>query len=272
MRNQILLLAGAALALGLAHGADASTLYGATYTGNTSDLYTFDQATGAATFIGATGQNIGDMTNIGQSLVGIDLTNNALWTLNAATGAASGEVDISGTRGTITSIAWDPVTKVLYGNTTDSFSGSDVLYTIDAVTGVATLVGDLGATNMFALGFSQTGALFGAAGSGFFGINTATGAASLVGPTGFTTFDLASRPEDNVLFGSPGDDSLLTFNTATGAGSAVGPFGASLNIAGLAFLGGGVPEPATWAMMITGLGLAGASLRARRRAFAGAAA
>lgn len=32
--------------------------------------------------------------------------------------------------------------------------------------------------------------------------------------------------------------------------------------------GGGVPEPATWALMILGLGAAGARLRSRRRAFA----
>jgi hypothetical protein len=35
-------------------------------------------------------------------------------------------------------------------------------------------------------------------------------------------------------------------------------------------LAGGVPEPATWAMMILGAGLAGASLRRNRRAVAGA--
>lgn len=267
------LMAGAALALILASAADASTLFGATYTGGTSDLYTFDQATGAATFVGATGQNIGDMTSIGHDLVGIDLTSNALWTLSAATGAASNSVAITGTRGTITSIAWDPVTQVLYGDTTDSFSGSDLLYSIDANTGAATFVGDLHATNLFGLGFDRTGALFASdAGDGFYSVSTSTGAASLIGHSGLTTYDLAARPEDNLLFGTPGASELSTFNTATGLGTPVGGFGASLNIAGLAFVGGGVPEPASWALMIGGFGLAGATLRARRKMGAAATA
>jgi len=42
-----------------------------------------------------------------------------------------------------------------------------------------------------------------------------------------------------------------------------GPF-SSLLSSGLTVTGGGVPEPATWAMMIGGFGLAGAALRRRR--------
>jgi len=272
MRVQFL-LAGAALALGLAHGAAASTLYGATYTGSASDLYSIDQSTGAATLIGATGQNIGDMTNIGNSLIGIDLTNNKLWTLDAATGLAFNGVSITGTRGTITSIAWDPLSKLLYGDTTNAFSGSDLLYTIDATTGAASLVGTLGASDLFGLGFGQSGALFGSDSiGGVFNVNTGTGAAGLIGPSGvFSLYDLALRPEDHVMFGSPGTNpGLLTIDTATGAATSVGSFGAPLNIAGLAFIGGGVPEPDAWALMIGGLALAGASLRARRRASAAA--
>ena len=271
MRAHIL-FAGAALALSLAHGAAASTLYGATFTGApTSNLYTLDQSTGAATLVGAIGQNIGDMTNVGGSLVGVDLTNNALWTINASTGAASNQLSISGTRGTITSIAWDPVSHTLYGDTTSAFSGSDLLYTIDTTTGAANFVGALGATNVYGLGFSQGGALFGTDSLGnLLGVSTSTGAASLIGATGFTNvFDLASRPGDDVMFATPGGNNLLTLNTATGAASVVGPFGPSLNIAGLAFLSA-VPEPSGWAMMIVGVGLAGGAMRARRKAAAAA--
>jgi len=54
-------IAAAALALAVSSGAaNASNLYGATYTAVTSDLYSIDQTTGAATLIGATGKNIGD--------------------------------------------------------------------------------------------------------------------------------------------------------------------------------------------------------------------
>ena len=40
------------------------------------------------------------------------------------------------------------------------------------------------------------------------------------------------------------------------------------DVAACSFSSGGVPEPATWAMMIGGLGLAGVALRRRRRAYA----
>jgi hypothetical protein len=266
-----LVLGAAALTLSIACGgaAGASSLYGTTYTGSTSDLYSINQTTGAATFIGSTGKNLGDLTNVGGSLVGIDLTADTLWTISATTGAASSGVAVTGTRGTITSVAWDPVTKTLYGDTTDAFSGSDILYQINATTGVATAVGGLGATDIYGLGFGQDGTLYGSdAGGALYNVSTTSGAASFIGNTGVTSvFDIASRPEDGVLFAGPADDSsLLTLNRTTGAGTEVGPFGASLNIAGLAFLGGagGVPEPAAWAMMLAGFGLVGGAMRARR--------
>lgn len=56
-----------------------------------------------------------------------------------------------------------------------------------------------------------------------------------------------------VLPVSPGQQELVISGTSGGAGSYSGT---------LAFA---VPEPATWAMMISGFGIAGAALRARRR-------
>lgn len=264
------LLTGAALALSLASGASASTLYGATYTGApTSDLYSLNQTTGAATLIGAIGKNVGDLTNVGGGLVGIDLSSNSLWTISTSNGAASNNVAITGTTGQITSIAWNPLTNVLYGDTTNAFSGSDILYSINVTTGVATSIGGLGATNLFGLGFGQDGALFGTDQIGkLYSVNTSTGSAGVVGNSGFCClYDLASRPEDNVLFASPDSSNLLTLNKTTGAGTLVGPIG-RLNIAGLAFVGGGVPEPTSWALMITGFGFAGGALRRRRAVIA----
>jgi hypothetical protein len=273
MFRKSIIAAALALGIGSAGAAGASDLYGATYTGSLSDLFSIDQTTGAATLIGATGKNIGDMTNVGGSLVGIDLSTNTLWTLDAATGAASGGLAVTGTRGTITSIAWDPTTQQLFGNTTNGFSGSDILYTIDTVTGAATTVGNLGVTNLYGLGFGQDGSLFASdTGGTLYGVNTATGAAGAIGASGFfSLFDLASRPEDNVLFATPDLNNLLTLNKATGAGALVGGLGGSFNMAGLAFLGAPVPEPGAWALMIGGFALAGMALR-RRRSLALAAA
>jgi hypothetical protein len=271
MTRKHIVAAALALGLSIAGTAQASTLFGATFTGApTSALYVINQTTGAATLVGNIGQEIGDLTNIGGALRGIDITGNRLWTISDLTGAASGAVNISGTRGAITSIAYNPLTQLLYGNTTSAFSGSDILYQINAVTGAATAIGTgLGVTDLFGLGFGQTGVLYASNSSGaLYGVNLTTGVASLIGTsTTGALFDLATRPEDNVLFGSPGNNNLLTLNKTTGAGTVVGPFGSSLNIAGLAFLGA-VPEPTTWGMMIAGFGIVGASMRRRRRILA----
>lgn len=264
----------AALCLAAAGGASASTLYGTTYAGTPqSNLFSVNQTTGALTLIGNTGKNIGDLTSIDNGLVGIDLTSNTLYSIDTSTAAASGGVAITGSTGVITSIAWDPVSRVLYGNTTSGFGGGDALYRIDTGTGAATFVGALGVTDIYALGFGQDGTLFGVSNAGsLLSINTGTGAATSIGSTGFgLTFDIAARPEDNTLFGATSSAySLLTLDKSTGSGAVVGSYGVAANVAGLAFVGegGAVPEPTTWALMIGGFGLAGASLRRRRAASA----
>ena len=121
----------------------------------------------------------------------------------------------------ITSLAYDPVTGVLYGNTTSAFSGgSDTLYAIDPTTGLTTLVGAIGFTNVYALGFDQTGALFGVsdATEQLIGVDTSTGAGSAIATLStFQYYDMASRPEDNVMFLlSSEDEELFTVNTTTG--------------------------------------------------------
>jgi len=262
---------GSVLAFGLtvaAAGADASVLYATTFNGTASDsaLYIVNQSTGAVTLVGNMQVSVGDLTSRTNGgpfqLWGIDIGANALWTINPSTGATSNEVFISGTQGPITSIAFDPLTHTLFGNTTAGFGGADQLYEINPTTGAATLEGAIGSSNVYALGFTQGGALLGEsdATGDLLSINTTTGAGTVIGPTGLTAnYDLASRPEDGVVFGvDSGTFSLYTYNISTGATTLVGPYGASLNLAGLAF--GAVPEPATWAMMLigfAGLGFAG---------------
>jgi hypothetical protein len=99
MRVTILTGASMALALTLSSSAGASELFATTYDGVTSDLYSVNQSTGAISLVGGTGVDFGDLTSTNSQLIGVDLTNNALWTINPATGAASNEVSISGTQG-----------------------------------------------------------------------------------------------------------------------------------------------------------------------------
>jgi len=71
----------------------------------------------------------------------------------------------------------------------------------------------------------------------------------------FSTTDLPLQPQ--LLAMSPG--SLSFFHETINGGRAASGYGDAALAAG-----GGVPEPATWAMMIGGFGMAGAMLRRRR--------
>jgi sugar lactone lactonase YvrE len=174
----------------------------------------------------------------------------------------------------ITSLAFDPVTGVLYGNTTVGFGApADVLYSIDPTTGAATPIGGgIGFTNVYALGFDQSGALFGIADATdqLISISTGTGAGTLIGGTGLGfAFDMASRPEDNLMFvADSGTNSLYTIDTATGVTTAVGPYGSFTNVVGLAFSGPSsrpVPEPASLTLLTGGLSLLALRRRSRRQ-------
>ena len=117
-----------------------------------------------------------------------------------------------------------------------------------------------------------------------------TGTRNGVGITGLaTTFPTIFGGADNFLFstGAPFSDLGVSFSLANGRfgnffddGGVVGEYGAA-NIAGDSGLTNaqgvfsfspatGVPEPATWAMMIAGFGLAGCGLRRREAKLANA--
>lgn len=252
----------------------ASTLFASDYLTSSTKLYTANQSTGALTAIGATARNVGDLASNATTLFGITLGGNNLVTIDPTTGAILTSVAVTGTRsGDITSLAFNTLTNTLYGNTTTGFGSTsgDGLYAINVATGVASFIGSIGFTNVYALATDTTGALFGISDASreFVRISSATGAGTLISSIGTGGwFDMAARPEDNVMFLSDAfGRTLHTINTTTGATTLVGPYGAASNIAGLAFLGGAVPEPSTWGMMLFGFGLVGSVLR-RRRALA----
>lgn len=235
-------LIGLAALLAGARG-HASTLYGVEYNGQT-DLFSLNQGTGAVSSIGASGQdNIADLTSdtrLGsQHVWGIRIPSKELFEFNPATGAATSVATLN-SPDSMVSIAFNPVDGKLYGNTSFGFGAPfDSLYQIDPTTGNTTLVGRITFNNVFALGFDQSGTLFGVSdiANQLISISTITGNGSLVANlTLDLSFDLASRPEDNVMFlADTVTQDLYTLDTGTGATTLVGPYGANHNIVGLAF-------------------------------------
>lgn len=98
---------------------------------------------------------------------------------------------------------------------------------------------------------SDTDHLFLSAYSGLNGTGTLLGTA-FTGPC----CDASSVPV-TMFLGVSGVRSVAFYSVAGD------PFPGSTYYDNLTFSGGGVPEPATWAMMLAGLGLAGAALRRR---------
>ena len=271
MTRKLLQLAVATLTLAtLSKVCGASTLYGIEFATGTG-FYTVDQTTGGITLLGNTGNTAtGDLTsNLQNTIWTVDMTNADLLTVNRNTGALGPAIPILAPTGgpvDIVSLAWNPVTGVLFGNTSVGFGNTtnDQLFTINPTTGAATFVGTIGFNAVYALGFSRNGTLYGISNtsSDLITINTATGVGSLVAPVTLTAaYDLAFRPEDDVMFvADSGTSSLYTMDRTTGAAALVGGYGSSTNVVGLAFI---VPEPSTALLFLGGLALAGIGARKR---------
>ncbi|HBY79626.1 MAG TPA: hypothetical protein DEG47_22095, partial [Cyanobacteria bacterium UBA11148] len=115
------------------------------------------------------------------------------------------------------------------------------LFKVDTTTGLTTLIGNLGVSNMNALGFSTANVLYGTGGVGFYSINTSTGAASLVSEiSGFTS-------SGDIVFDPVGNRFLATSNSSLsddlfsialdGTAQAIGSIGFK-NVYGLFFENG----------------------------------
>jgi PEP-CTERM motif len=276
-----------------------SVLYGS----DDKNIYTVDTSTGAAALVGANGLGgfdtdgygsiIRDLTSSATTLYGARWNSaqggitGAVATIDQATGLITSSAALSGLVETgfnqgLYSIAYDRSTNTLFGNT------SRRLYTIDAASGAATLVGSLPIGSMVGLGVDDnTGTLY--------SINLVTDANNVTVTTLYTLSKVdASVLSSVVLTNQCGCD--VTFDPLTGRGyissnffdaagnltdagldlldpsatttSYIGSYGVAarqVGINGLAFFAGPVPEPQTWAMMIVGFGVAGMGMRRSKR-------
>jgi hypothetical protein len=256
----------------------ASELYSNDYSG-AATLYRMDQSAGTANPVGPVNKdNIGDLTSDtreatatlwGVRIGGVDRPGE-LVTIDPVTGAETDSVTISinttatNQPGYMTSIAFDPVSGVLYGNTSVGFGAAfDALYEIDPVTGVADFIGRITFENVYSLGFSQGGKLYGIADATdeLIGISVLSGNGTFIADVDLSlSFDIASRPEDDAMFlVDSATSSLYTLDVGDGSVTSVGPYGGNPNLVGLAF--SPIPEPGTLLLIAFGLPL----LAMRRR-------
>jgi hypothetical protein len=275
-------------ALGTASRADAGIIFGATAAGAAGHLYTLQPNGAMATDIGATNDAGG--TNYPITGLAFHPTSGLLYgstgnnpsttaarlvTIDPATALVTvigafdaGPTNTEGVGSTMTDLAFD-ASGNLYG--VGSIGGPQ-LYSINPLTGKATVIGGTGLTSTSggALAIDSAGAAYGSpTGTRFGTYNTTTGAFTLIAnpvePTGGGAWGAFDFDETGALYGlnvgagSPPPTALATFNKTTGAVTNLGSSIASLDA--IAIL---VPEPGSAGVLLIA-GAAALTARSRRR-------
>jgi hypothetical protein len=235
----------------------ASTLYGESFDGEVTSLWSIDQSTGAATFLhkGAGIMDLASDTRPGSFRIWGIVGRRALMQVDPVTG---NQPTVGFTSEFIDALAFNNVDGTLYG------VGSSSLYRIDPATAATTLVGRTGYGSYNALGADLNGNLFGVTlvDNLLVRINPATGIGQAIGTAGAAGIsDLAVRPEDGVMFGvrntlpTPTQfDSyrLLTIDVETAATTLIGSEQSTpttnKTMAALAF-SPAVPEPSVFVLI-----------------------
>lgn len=264
-------LAAAATVALMASSASAAVIY---YIGGFSNnFYKYDTVAATETFIGLVGLNadsVGLSFASSGALYAFERSSQSLYTINTSSGATT----LIGNAG----IAAEDFTLNLAGTLGYATSGNS-LYSINLATGASTLIGSAGGLSTTLDGLTTAPVAVTVAGNNYaagtvFGIDTrtvyvvnvTTGALTSIGSTNGAdeTFDFGG----GTLYGHNDDGFLYTINLATLAGTQLAATTPQL-VFGMAVapgaVQGAVPEPGTWMMMIAGFGIAGFSLRARRR-------
>lgn len=262
MRNNLKVLAVAATAsfyAASAHSADLA--YDATAGG---DFGVVDLHTGAFTLRGNSGVQL---TGLAVGADGALYSGRYHGTEFYRVNPLNGSVTTIGHSGGMTYIDIGSTLSGVYGLGDDKY-----LYSIDTGTGAATQIGyagfwptilgmSTGSADLYVAWRSNTN------GNDYlYRLNTTNASTPLVGYTGVAYGALVTT--GGTLYGGadPGN-AVYAVNAATGASAfKANVTGTSRAFYGLAPILAGVPEPATWAMMLVGFGGLGALLR-RRRAF-----
>lgn len=263
-----LLLAAGVLLTGPFEASAAPILYSVQSNSN-DHLYSIDAATGVATDLGALSFTDAEgLAFVGNTLFAIGGNEEQFWNITTPPGSLIGS---TGTRdGVDAGLDYNSANGTMY-NIQSQSSGS-WLYTINLVTGAATLVGS---NSVFSDGLAidsdgNAFAIDGIFANSLYSLNLGTGAATLIGGLGLGNISVqfGLTFADGLLYGLSSAGNIYTINTATGAAT----LAASTTCGGVACDGWeglaaptsvSVPEPGTLAIL--GLGLAGLAVARRRK-------
>jgi hypothetical protein len=202
--------------------------------GTPREIYKFDPLTGISTLqstvaVAKRFYSLDRQPSTG-IVFAVEPLTSGLYTLDTNTGAATlvGTIPVN----TIISIAFDPTTGILYGN---SLAFPDGLYTIDPVTAAATLIGPMGQQRR-ALCFDNSGQLYGFLISGrLVQVDKNTGANTVIGPTGgsLTVVSDATFTADGKLYASDYSGSLHEVDPLSGVVTPIGTTGLGQGLLGI---------------------------------------
>jgi hypothetical protein len=223
-----------------------------------SPVHTIDTTTGGSRLVGLSGYS--RLNSLARNNAGViysagGSSDATLVRINPNTGGGTivATLNVSDIRG-LTFSPNDTLYAVVKSGASDKLTAPDLLYTINVVSGAATLVGNTGMPGLQDIAFSSTGTLYGwdvGSGSGYglglVMINPVTAAVTDVNPNvGGSGFDIQgiSFAPDGTLYGA--GSSLFKVDTTTGVSTFLGS-GGYYDVRGICALN--VPEPCTRSLL-----------------------